>query len=187
MFKYVKHTNYPIDIKKKDLKMAKYLITQFGGANGKRDRCLKMKCKNFKVRHQKHVLYNYCTKLKRKIQYEDCKNCEFKEYKQYKPMRKSSNKRSKKETERFSIIYPDKDKCALCPNISDLTWHEIYRGRNRYNSIEYGLCLRLCINCHRLYQEDKNFNDYWHIRGQEIFNQYYPNLDFVKIFRINYL
>ncbi len=34
MFKYVKHTNYPINIKKKDLRMAKYLITQFGGANG---------------------------------------------------------------------------------------------------------------------------------------------------------
>ena len=34
MFKYVKHTNYPINIKKKDLKMAKYLLTQFGGANG---------------------------------------------------------------------------------------------------------------------------------------------------------
>lgn len=34
MFKYVKHTNYPVSIKKKDLRMAKYLITQFGGANG---------------------------------------------------------------------------------------------------------------------------------------------------------
>ena len=34
MFKYVKHTNYPINIKRKDLKMAKYLITQFGGSNG---------------------------------------------------------------------------------------------------------------------------------------------------------
>ncbi len=34
MFKYVKHTNYPISIKKKDLRMAKYLLTQFGGANG---------------------------------------------------------------------------------------------------------------------------------------------------------
>lgn len=34
MFKYVKHTNYPINIKKKDLKMSKYLLTQFGGANG---------------------------------------------------------------------------------------------------------------------------------------------------------
>lgn len=34
MFKYVKHTNYPINIKNKDVKMAKYLITQFGGSNG---------------------------------------------------------------------------------------------------------------------------------------------------------
>ncbi|MBQ9834148.1 MAG: manganese catalase family protein [Bacilli bacterium] len=34
MFKYVKHLNYPINIRKKDLRMAKYLLTQFGGANG---------------------------------------------------------------------------------------------------------------------------------------------------------
>ncbi len=34
MFKYKKYTNYPINICKKDLKMAKYLITQFGGSNG---------------------------------------------------------------------------------------------------------------------------------------------------------
>jgi len=34
MFKYIKHTNFPINIKKKDLRMAKFLMTQFGGANG---------------------------------------------------------------------------------------------------------------------------------------------------------
>lgn len=34
MFKYVKHLNYPIEIKSKDLKMAKMLLTQLGGANG---------------------------------------------------------------------------------------------------------------------------------------------------------
>ena len=34
MFKYVKHLNYPVNIKKKDLRMAKSLITQFGGSNG---------------------------------------------------------------------------------------------------------------------------------------------------------
>ncbi len=34
MFKYVKHLNYPISITKKDLKMAKNIITQFGGPNG---------------------------------------------------------------------------------------------------------------------------------------------------------
>ena len=34
MYKYVKSLPYPFNIKKKDLKMAKNIITQFGGANG---------------------------------------------------------------------------------------------------------------------------------------------------------
>lgn len=34
MFKYVKCLEYPINIKKKDLKMAKYIVTQYGGPNG---------------------------------------------------------------------------------------------------------------------------------------------------------
>lgn len=34
MWKYVKTLEYPINIKKKDLKMAKYLVTQYGGPNG---------------------------------------------------------------------------------------------------------------------------------------------------------
>ena len=34
MWQYQKKLQYPIDIKKKDLRMAKYLSTQYGGANG---------------------------------------------------------------------------------------------------------------------------------------------------------
>lgn len=34
MFSYVKKLEYPINIKKKDLKMAKYIVTQYGGSNG---------------------------------------------------------------------------------------------------------------------------------------------------------
>ncbi len=34
MWKYEKRLQYPISIKKKDLRMAKYLITQYGGSNG---------------------------------------------------------------------------------------------------------------------------------------------------------
>lgn len=34
MFNYTKRLQYPIDIKKKDLRMAKYLVTQYGGPNG---------------------------------------------------------------------------------------------------------------------------------------------------------
>lgn len=34
MWKYEKTLQYPVNIKHKDLQMAKYIITQFGGANG---------------------------------------------------------------------------------------------------------------------------------------------------------
>ena len=34
MYKYFKKLNYPVNVKKKDLKMAKYLITQLGGPAG---------------------------------------------------------------------------------------------------------------------------------------------------------
>lgn len=34
MYRYQKILNYPINIKKKNLKMAKILVTQYGGANG---------------------------------------------------------------------------------------------------------------------------------------------------------
>ncbi len=34
MWQYQKKLQYPVNIKKKDLKMAKYLVTQYGGANG---------------------------------------------------------------------------------------------------------------------------------------------------------
>ncbi len=33
MWKYEKKLQYPVNIKKKDLKMAKVMLTQFGGAN----------------------------------------------------------------------------------------------------------------------------------------------------------
>lgn len=34
MWKYEKRLQYPVNIKKKDLKLAKYLVTQYGGSNG---------------------------------------------------------------------------------------------------------------------------------------------------------
>ncbi len=34
MWKYEKKLQYPVNIKKKDLKMAKYILTQYGGPAG---------------------------------------------------------------------------------------------------------------------------------------------------------
>lgn len=101
-------------------------------------------------------------------------------------MKKKSNKLRKLENSRFSL-FDDPNKCHYCKSNYNLTWHEIYSGRNRQNSMKYGLCLRLCINCHRLLQDNNGFNNQWHIEGQLKFNEVYPDLDFLSIFRINYL
>ncbi len=53
MFKYVKHLNYPVNIKKKDLKMAKYLLTQFGGANGELSAALRYFSQKFSMPDEK--------------------------------------------------------------------------------------------------------------------------------------
>lgn len=37
MYSYSKRLQYPINIKRKDLRMAKYLVTQYGGTYLKRD------------------------------------------------------------------------------------------------------------------------------------------------------
>lgn len=49
MYKYYKKLNYPINIKKKDLKMAKYLITQLGGPNGELSAALRYFSQKFSM------------------------------------------------------------------------------------------------------------------------------------------
>ena len=102
-------------------------------------------------------------------------------------MKKKSNKLAKLERERTSLFTDNKDKCMFCPSTYHLTWHEIYRGRNRQNSMKYKLCLRMCDRCHDKYQEDIEFNNHWHKKGQLAFITNYPNLKFEDVFKINYL
>lgn len=53
MFKYEKKLNYPVNIKKKDLRMAKYLITQFGGSNGELGAALRYFSQKFTMPDEK--------------------------------------------------------------------------------------------------------------------------------------
>lgn len=53
MYKYVKHTNFPVNLCKKDLRMAKYLITQFGGANGELGAALRYFSQKFAMPDEK--------------------------------------------------------------------------------------------------------------------------------------
>ena len=166
-----------------------------------------MNCINMKVKLN-HTLY--CKKYNKEIKLSDCKHCKLLEYATIQqnhikmnkysqnnkhslnglktPLKKVSKKQAKMERERFSIIdNNNKDKCMLCSSTYHLTWHELYCGRNKANSMKYGLCLRLCNSCHSKYQNDAEFNDYWHKKGQVAFGKAYPDLYFEDIFKINYL
>ncbi len=157
-------------------------------------------CKYLKVKLN-HTIY--CNKLEKEIQLKDCSNCKYKEYKKctVKPkilckdrekttrIHNQSTKLRKLEKNRFSLFSDNKDECMFCDNTTDLTWHEIFRGKNRANSMKYGLCLRMCLRCHERWQEDKSFNDYWHKLGQQRFMQYYHKTkeEFREIFKRNFL
>ena len=63
-------------------------------------------------------------------------------------IKKKSKKLAKKERERFSILTNDLEKCYFCTNKKD-DLHEVFRGRNRQKSIEYGLVIPICSKCHK--------------------------------------
>lgn len=145
-----------------------------------------------------------CKKTKKKITLKSCSNCRFKEYKsngnqikniadnkkfkqqKFVKIKPKSNKLVKLERKRFSLFSVDTNHCYFCHSTHQLTWHEIFRGRNRSNSMKYGLCLRMCLSCHEQFQDNKEFNEYWHKKGQALFERAYPDLDFVNIFKRNY-
>lgn len=146
-------------------------------------------CKYLKIKLNKTF---ECKKKKKIITLNECANCQFKEYKRPNysqncaKLKNRTSKQAKLERKRFSLFSKDTKHCYFCSSGYELTWHEIFRGRNRQNSMKYGLCLRMCSSCHELYQEDKYFNDLWHAKGQAMFEETYPDLDFVKIFKKNY-
>lgn len=102
-------------------------------------------------------------------------------------MKNKSNKLAKLERNRFSVFTDDKQ-CFVCKSTYQLTWHEIFAGRNRLKSMKYGFCLRLCLKCHSEKQEDVEFNNFWHRQAQLYFEENGGSReDFLAEFRKNYI
>lgn len=143
----------------------------------------------------KHGFNKYvCKHTNKEIKLSDCKNCPYKEYKvkEHKQMKQKTNELSKLERNRFSLFTDDLEHCIICGR-SPVNKHEIFGGRNRLNSIKYGLVIPLCTCEHHNQVEckgihfDKKLRNEWHKKGQIKFNEIYPNLKFEDIFKINYL
>lgn len=107
-------------------------------------------------------------------------------------IKQKSKKMARLEKNRFSIITKDLEHCYVCTqkglkNISKEDLHEIFGGRNRKRSIEFGLVIPLCRKCHNLIENDETLKQKWHKVGQKEFKKYYKTENFVQIFGKNYL
>ena len=93
---------------------------------------------------------------------------------------------------RFSILTDDLTSCIECKNKGIINLHEIFFGRNRQNSIKYGLVIPLCQKEHHNQYDckgihfDKELDMKWKKIGQEYFEKTYKDLDFLSIFKKNY-
>ena len=107
-----------------------------------------MNCINLKQKLDRtlHCKYKKCA-----IKISECNGCPYKEYKnQVTKIKKRTKKLDKLERDRFSLFCDD-SKCMICGSKYQLTWNEIFRGKNRVLSMKYGLCQRLCLDCLLIY------------------------------------
>lgn len=103
-------------------------------------------------------------------------------------MKIKSIKLSKLERSRWSLFTEDLDTCMFC-GMSATDLNEIFRGRNRQNSMKYGAVIPLCRKCHNKITDNTELENKWKIKGQkEIMKFYNMNEDeFISIFKRNYL
>lgn len=89
-----------------------------------------------------------------------------------------------------SIVDKGRRCCYLCGSTHNLEIHHIFAGANRKNSTKYGLVVTLCDMCHRgvngVHNNSVKMNQL-KVIGQKAFQKEYPSLNFLKIFRRNYL
>lgn len=107
-----------------------------------------MNCMHLKIRTKDYKKYFYCTKRKNKITFNDCRDCKFKEYKQVKELKKKSNKLKKLEAKRYSILTNNLKLCYICNKKKKEDLHEIFGGSNRQKSMQWGLVIPVCRECH---------------------------------------
>ena len=103
-------------------------------------------------------------------------------------MKYKTTKLANLEKNRFSIFTDNLNICMFCGmKATDL--NEIFRGRNRQNSMKYGAVIPLCRRCHCKITDNYNLEMKWKIKGQEkIMNYYNINIEeFINIFGRNYL
>ena len=90
-----------------------------------------------------------------------------------------------------SLFNTIEDECYICGCGGRMERHEIFGGANRSNSKGYGLWINVCPGCHRTKPDSIHLSPKKHIRlkeeAQELFEEEYPDKDFLSIFGKKYI
>ena len=142
-----------------------------------------------------------CKKKQKIINIKECNNCKLKEYKKCTEFSKNSAnstlknstlhnksaKLAKLERNRFSAFTDDLDHCIICGNKKDHL-HEIFFGSNRKKSMQYDFVIPLCSTCHFEMHRNKEWQEYWHVKGQEYWEKNIGTREeFIEVFGKSYL
>lgn len=89
-----------------------------------------------------------------------------------------------------SIMADDMGKCHLCGSTRDVQIHHVFGGPFRDKSAKYGLVVPLCRECHEgphgVHMDAKKMAKLRE-EGQRKFQEAHPDLDFMAIFRRNWI
>ena len=144
-----------------------------------------------------------CKKQHKVINIRECNNCKLKEYKNEKcagfskncansyqkktKLHKKSANLAKLERNRFSVFTEDLEHCVICKRKKDHL-HEIFFGSNRKKSMQYGFVIPLCHECHAEMHRNKEWQEYWHVKGQEYWEEFIGTREeFIRVFGKSYL
>lgn len=98
-------------------------------------------------------------------------------------MKYKTAKLKKIETNRYSLLTDDLNHCFIHKDRMADDINEIFMGRNRINSMKYGLCVPLCRECHSKYHIDRNMQLQFMQLGLEFFLKNHTIDEFRDIFR----
>ena len=101
-------------------------------------------------------------------------------------MKQRTNKLARLEKNRKSIITEDLTHCIICGNLKQHL-HEVFYGRNRLNSIKYGMVMPICFNCHKTIHNNIDMDMYYKMLFQKEYEKTHTRDEFISIFYKNYL
>ena len=142
-----------------------------------------------------------CKKKNKIINISECNSCKYKEYKKCTKfsknsanvcqkktvLHKKSAKLAKLERNRFSVFTDDLDHCIICKRKKEHL-HEIFFGSNRKKSMQYNFVIPLCHECHAEMHRNRDWQEYWHIKGQEYWEEFIGSREeFIRVFEKSYL